>query len=265
MDKLTDHTCKVIFIGDPYQLAPIDYDYAPVFSENHETVELDEVMRNHGPIQELSLALREFVKGGEIPVLNPDNQSLFLMPDEDSFIDAWLDSIRAGKVTKLIGFENSLVHNANAIAKAEIENATGIQVGDTLVCNKYLNHPIRQIKTDSEVTVEELSNEITKHGVKGRMVKLNLGISVFCPTNIKDMDSLEMSLLSSKEHREIERTWADLRPNYSCTIHKAQGSTYQNVFINLDELNNLSDATLSRLLYVAVSRASERVYFMGSL
>lgn len=265
IENLTDSTCKVIFIGDPYQLTPINYTYAPVFSQGYETVELDEIMRNHGPIQDLVRELREFVKGNEIPVLKPNNQSLFHIKNEDEFVDTWLDSIRSGKITKLIGYENNLVITANSIAKEEIEKTAEVQVGDILVCNKYLNHPIRQIKTDAEVVVESVSQETTKHGIRGRHIGLNLGITVFCPNDFKDTTSLQVDLLDKRDQREVERTFADLRPSYSCTIHKSQGSTYQNVFINLDELNRLNDATLSRLLYVAVSRASERVYFMGTL
>lgn len=50
------------------------------------------------------------------------------------------------------------------------------------------------------------------------------------------------------------------------TIHKAQGSTYKNVVVDLNDLNRVDDINLlNRLLYVACSRASEKVFFVGKL
>ena len=57
-----------------------------------------------------------------------------------------------------------------------------------------------------------------------------------------------------------------LRLPHACTIHKSQGSTYENVYIDLDSFKACKDReTLARLLYVAVSRAKNHVYFHGSL
>lgn len=50
---------------------------------------------------------------------------------------------------------------------------------------------------------------------------------------------------------------------YAMTIHKSQGSTYENVFLDLDDLNSCADRDYQmylRLAYVAISRASQRVY-----
>lgn len=267
IDVLTDDNCKVVFIGDPYQLPPVRHPTSPVFEQGLPTVVVDQIMRNTGSIQALSLALREFVKGGEMPELVPDNQQLFLIDNEDEFVDLWLNTISSGESTKLIGYENSLVHNANSIAKAELEDSTSIQVGDTLINNHYVPHPIRQIKTDATVFVTGLANKKSL-GYMGKHVTLGMGISVFVPNDPKAFGDIKANIgkLSSQDKRTYERGWADLRPAYACTIHKSQGSTYRNVFINLDELRTIKDDnSLSRLLYVAVSRASHKVYFTGTL
>lgn len=58
----------------------------------------------------------------------------------------------------------------------------------------------------------------------------------------------------------LQRCFADLRPGYCLTVHKSQGSTYSNVFIDAkDVLSNPDKEEALRCLYVAVSRASENV------
>jgi ATP-dependent exoDNAse (exonuclease V) alpha subunit len=63
---------------------------------------------------------------------------------------------------------------------------------------------------------------------------------------------------------EIGRHWIDLRAAYAQTINKSQGSTYDQVFIDLDDVSKCRNPNqLARMLYVAVSRARTRVYFTG--
>ena len=48
---------------------------------------------------------------------------------------------------------------------------------------------------------------------------------------------------------------------YGITIHKSQGSTYNTVFVNGKDINkNINDIERKRLWYVALSRASTKVY-----
>lgn len=58
----------------------------------------------------------------------------------------------------------------------------------------------------------------------------------------------------------------DLRHSYACTVHKAQGSTYDTVYVDLDDLYKAirNKDMYNRLLYVAVSRAAKKVVFTES-
>jgi len=50
---------------------------------------------------------------------------------------------------------------------------------------------------------------------------------------------------------------------YSCTTHKSQGSTYTSVIVNYKNLvRNPNNLEMKRLLYVALSRASETAYIL---
>ena len=58
----------------------------------------------------------------------------------------------------------------------------------------------------------------------------------------------------------LQKYFAELRPAYSITTHKSQGSTYQNVFVDVNDImSNPDQVEALRCLYVAVSRASENV------
>jgi len=53
----------------------------------------------------------------------------------------------------------------------------------------------------------------------------------------------------------------DISYGYGITIHKSQGSTYDTVFVNMKDINSNPDAVeRKKLLYVALSRASNKVY-----
>lgn len=53
----------------------------------------------------------------------------------------------------------------------------------------------------------------------------------------------------------------DIDYGYGITIHKSQGSTYNTVFVNGKDINkNINDLERKRLWYVALSRASNKVY-----
>ena len=58
----------------------------------------------------------------------------------------------------------------------------------------------------------------------------------------------------------------DLRMVDASTVHKAQGSTLDTVYIDLDDISKCTQKDLTaKLLYVAVSRARKKVVFFGDL
>lgn len=63
----------------------------------------------------------------------------------------------------------------------------------------------------------------------------------------------------------IKENILDPRFYYSSTIHSAQGSTYDNVYIDLNDIvkgRGATKETKNKLLYVAISRAKNKIYFV---
>jgi len=64
----------------------------------------------------------------------------------------------------------------------------------------------------------------------------------------------------------IKNEWGDFRPLHAQTVHKSQGSTYREVFIDLSDIaRNTKWYEVARLMYVAVTRASHKVHLYGSI
>ena len=63
----------------------------------------------------------------------------------------------------------------------------------------------------------------------------------------------------------LKNSFQDVIPRYSFSVYKSQGSTIKYVYIDINELDSLSrfltPDELYRLLFVAISRASEKVVF----
>ena len=63
----------------------------------------------------------------------------------------------------------------------------------------------------------------------------------------------------------LKQRFANVNYSYALTIHKSQGSTFQNVFIDLpDAMRNRNVRERNQLLYVAVTRAAKRLFIRQS-
>ena len=62
---------------------------------------------------------------------------------------------------------------------------------------------------------------------------------------------------------ELKGKYIDVKYTYASTVHKLQGSTYENVYIDFKEIIDMSRysemETMYRLIYVAITRATNKV------
>jgi hypothetical protein len=122
--------------------------------------------------------------------------------------------------------------------------------------------------TDHVVTITNIE-PASEDGVDGFAVTLNHGFKGFMPNSWKMAKAKMNHYAKDKNWRayfHIKEEWLDLRPLHASTCHKSQGSTYRKVFIDVSDIGeNKKWDEISRLMYVAISRASEAVYLYGSL
>jgi hypothetical protein len=143
------------------------------------------------------------------------------------------------------------------------------QVGDYAICNKFVSVNRKSLKTDQLVCITGIGPDTEQHGVAGNWMTLDYQIELFFPKSLEAKKALikqARALEWFNVVEEAENRWVDLRAAYACTINKAQGSTYDRVFIDLDDIGRCNSGDqIARMLYVAVSRARDQVFLTGDL
>ena len=266
--------CKVIYIGDPCQLKPVGSNSTPVFSSGKREVHLRQIVRQSdtSPIQQLSRALRDHVEGHPIPKAGVDGKSIMHLP-QDEFERYLINACRIGvgnSVRALTWTNQQAIYYNNLVAQA-LSGADDFKVGDTVVVNKQAAYNgTYKLNTDSTVKIAELGEwEIDRNGVTSRKVVTNTGITIRHAKDKRDLVPLIKQAYADSNYtlvHELENLYVDLRLLYASTVNKSQGSTYETVFIDLNNIGKCRDIDqVRRMLYVAVSRASTRVVFTGDI
>ena len=104
---------------------------------------------------------------------------------------------------------------------------------------------------------------------KMKIVHKYMEYTVYVPESFNQVKYLLKETAKKKlweDYFRLKECFLDLRPKEACTIHKAQGSTVDTVIIDISDLSTCTVPSMAaRLLYVAVSRAKERVIFYGNI
>ncbi|MCD1628497.1 ATP-dependent DNA helicase [Marinobacter shengliensis] len=265
--------CKIMFIGDPAQLSPVKSSSTPVFNAGFPTAKLTEVVRQAkgNPIIELSTMFRETVMSGEFFSFKPDGKHIQWLPRdqfEDAIVQEFTDPTWNDRRSKVLAWTNKTVIGYNQAIHNLTKGSTEFHDGDYAVCNAFIHNKNCQLRTGQMTLITEIV-PAQQHGVDGYNVEMDHRHSAFLPASL---DAMKVRLNQAKAEDdytvlvEIQKEWIDLRAAYACTINKSQGSTYDKVFIDLDDLKRCNNPnTLARLLYVAVSRARYQVIFTGDL
>lgn len=270
---------KIIYIGDANQLTPVKSDHCPVFEQGYELIKLTTLVRqtNAPKIGQICDAFKMFIE--------TDGQTPFpkvSLSDEISYLDsvAFNNKIEEVFITnEELTLHNRVLAGTNAVVQHHNKNLfhmangrTELVPGDTVVSNNY----VKGIKTDEEVIIQDKvpykSSIDFCNGTKFTVQSMSATAEVFVPDNPKQcLKKLESIVdlhdsVDAREANELYDSMADLRPLYASTVHKSQGSTFKNVYIDLSSLSYVRDkVALARLLYVSFSRASEHIYLTGDI
>lgn len=271
--KMTEG-CKIIFIGDPAQLTPVKSTGTPVFDAKFNGAALTQVVRQAegNPIVELSTKFRHTVNTGEFFSFTPDGHHIRYL-ERAAFDQAIVDEFTRPdwkyRDSKILAWTNKRVIEYNHFVRNQVKGDPHFQVGDYAICNSFLTVGRQSLKTDQLVQITGISEEIERFGVIGNTFTMDGVIKAFQPK------ALTAKNLRIKEARacneihlvaEMESQWVDLRAAYACTINKSQGSTYDSVFVDLDDIRKCNSGDqIARMLYVAVSRARNHVFLTGDL
>lgn len=268
------NNCKIIFMGDPAQLTPVNSNDTPVFNMKAPTAELTEVVRQAkgNPIIDMATAWRMAVITGKYNPVAPDGHFIKHLPRGDfdqAIVDEFTRPAWSYKDSKVLAWTNAKVITYNHGIRDLAKGSPHFQVGDYAIANAYVaNSQGRKLKTDQTVYIGYISAPSKHCGVAGLWMKLDGG-DFFVPNDIKEWKLAEKRFMAASDHgalRNMENSFVDLRAAYSCTVNKSQGSTYDKVFIDLDDIGKCrNDNLLARMLYVAISRARSQVLLTGDI
>ena len=287
-----DCNCKVIYVGDKYQLPPVKEDISQVYLQGYEELSLTKLLRasNQELININKAAKQLVIDGTEIPVKeglnvhflddtsapkyiinnfkNPDHNNLICCYTNKSVIayNNYCKQIR-GITTPYVKGEHYVCNNVVHMSDSNHENLSVIfHVEDECKITNIDFHP-QQVKVCDKKTIEAYRAEIENLSCGSKFV-------VYLPTDInKHLEQIKLIKKQAMQDKELWRDYyamknffPDIRPRDAKTIHKAQGSSVEDVFIDLNDLSHCYDKNVTRrLLYVAISRARKNVYFYGEL
>lgn len=271
--KMT-RNCKIVFIGDPAQLTPVKSTSTPVFDANFSGAALTEVVRQAAgnPIVDLSTKFRHTVNTGEFFSFKPDGNSVVYL-DRDDFNKAIEDEFTRPdwryQDSKILGWTNKCVIGYNHYVRNLAKGDPHFAVSDYAVCNSFISINGKTIKTDQLVQITGISDPVLHCSVLGKWIVIDDSLTAFMPDSLAEKNARIKQARANNEISlvaEIESQWIDLRAAYACTINKAQGSTYDRVFVDLDDIRRCNSGDqIARMLYVGVSRARHRVFLTGDL
>lgn len=271
--------CKVIFIGDPAQLVNYKIGKAPVFVAPFPKAKLEKVVRQVSeegqplhPITDLSAKFRHAVNTGEWFAFTPDGHHIRHVPREVFVNEVLAEFSRPDwghRDSKVLAWTNRRVIDYNHLVNDQVKGNTNFQVGEYAICNKFVSRGRDSIKTDQRVFITGISCHEERHDVLGRNMTLDHVKKFFYPDSPEAKRArlkLARELGEYEVAREIEESWIDLRYEFAQTVDKSQGSTYDRVFIDLDDIKKCNSGNqIARMLYVGVSRARHHVVFTGDL
>lgn len=266
--------CKIVFIGDPAQLTPVKATGTPVFDAGFNGAALKQVVRQAAgnPIVDLSTKFRNTVETGEFFSFKPDGNAVVYL-DRDAFNAAVLKEFTRPdwryRDSKILGWTNKLVIAYNAFVREHAKGDPQLQAGDYAIVNSFCQVGKQTLKTDQLVQISSISEDTECHGVQGRWFTCDGRIEAFMPNSLEAKNGRLKTARANDEYpvmQDIEQSWIDLRAAFAQTINKAQGSTYDEVYIDLDDVRRCNSGDqIARMLYVGVSRARNRVYLTGDL
>ena len=279
---------KVVFIGDAAQLSPVGSDISPIFEHVSEDSRyfLTQPVRNvdSPPLMNLCDQLRDTVETGNFhPISSVPGTITYLSSSEmQSTLQDYF--VNDSKDARILCYSNSRVQLFNASIREMQGRPDNYEPGEVLVAARnYFRKPI-QLSVEREMTVLDVEESPRSGGYASYTPDKKeipfLRYSVLLSSNGSqieldvpcDFSYAEQTLANIKRKKDwpmffqFMDKFADVRPRFASTVYKAQGSTYDTSFIDLGNIGTCRDPKqVARMLFVAASRARNKVYLFGQL
>ena len=283
IDKATDSKCKVLFVGDKNQLAPVREHISPVYSLPHSESMLIQPVRNS-----TQPALMQLCEEAKDTVLTGKFHRIKEVPGVIDFIDGTqMKGILEREYhtedpsKRILCYTNKRVIDYNLYVR-ELRGYTEHYAVGEMLTNNSSAELLDKTRLYTDQVVEVLSRGtpyVNKDWVPGHeldMIDLVLRdpetLTIYDVSVCADPEDRAEVLKYWKSQKKWDRYFKfrdnipDLRSVASSTTHKAQGSTYDSVIVDLADIGkSTNEEQTARLQYVALSRPRNRIYIRGQL
>jgi hypothetical protein len=273
--------CKIVYVGDHCQLAPVmEPGGSPIYRRNYPFYELTEPMRTKIPaLQDLNEQLRETVKTGVFKPIKVVPGIIDHLDDQQMQIKLQEYFKTQTHEARVLAYTNRRVMQFNDYIRQVRQLPDAYTVGEFLVNNSALELRTKMLPVEADVTIQAIGDleavPIDKDvDLWCRKSTLVDGIgSIYTDVMIPEDRSHYTALVDYyrkaknwERYYALKKKFPDLRQRDSATSHKAQGSTYKTVFIDLGDISTCHNPDqVARMLYVVCSRAQERIFLFGNL
>ena len=281
---------RFILMGDPAQLPPIGEAESAAFSHDCTSTELKEVKRYGGPIGTLAHQFRSHLNAKRFPTITTkteDGKGIWVCTEQDWFAligQAFTSTNYEKDAThsRALAWTNKRVAYLNDRIRAMLGRQGEYELSERLIASTPYTGgattPLFATSTEMEVTS-------VQEGFSDGYPVWFLECEIQDEDRIVTVPVLQRSAQKTfdaqlKEYRQkkqwfsywgLKETFAWLDYSYAMTVHKSQGSTFRNVFIDIRDIARNStkrcrpsDDLLvwerNQLAYVAISRSSDRLF-----
>ena len=271
---------KVVYIGDQYQLPPVMEAGTPLFQQLPNQVFLTEIKRQakNSPIITTAHQFREVLdldRDSLWPAIKDTGKEVRLLSGSEmqKLMDAKYPHAAGPDDLKFLSWTNKRARHADAHIRDVMQLPKEFQVDEYVVVNEAVARGSSVVfRTDQMVRIHSMKRDTSEDGIPGWYTELKaLGERhfTFVPESWHWVAELKKGYAKNKDWSNyylLKNRYTDLRGIYSQTVHKSQGSTYNEVFIDLEDIGKCNKwEEVARMVYVAVSRARHAVYLYGEL
>lgn len=296
-----NYSLFLLFVGDGYQLppttgkCPIFDGSLPTYKLT--TIH----RQNQGnPILDKAIEYRDYIDGtiSKEPtletIINSKGEGIHVLDRQEfckKFVGMYLNYDTGAEVTTpLCTFTNASAINYNNMVRNSAylleDTIEPFYKGERLVSNTAVIDSCTKniiLTNNEEIIVKYYTPSFHRNGGYSKTIyempiyKVGVQtedrgiIEVQVPRTTLDFDNFKKFLKKNISSPEVDYTWvdyyatinsiADLRPPFAGTTHKAQGGTFDSVFIDKKNIDTCIDSKVrARLMYVALTRARKDVY-----
>ena len=285
----------LLFIGDRGQIPPVNGDESILFTQDLDnSFNLSKIIRqaSDNPIIQIAQKIRNNEEIKEETILDNDNNGVIFLKinTEMPLLEKYFNSDHFNKnpnFVKVLAWTNSAVDYYNDKIRKMIygDNCKRLNIGEKMVCNKPITDSKKRVVLNNNDEFEVLSYEIKvdKTPLKLSYYSVNVSsngenytIKLLAEESQAAYDK-ELKTLKTKAEKSSpllkKNAWlkyynfkdkfADVKYNYALTVHKSQGSTFDNAIVINCDINRVRNKNeKNKLLYTAVTRAKNKLFII---